>query len=283
VAHLSWNPELFKFHQTLHFPWMSSQNLLPTDKYCVADNPQFLLEVENTGESFNPVWVLLTTHVRKTSEKSQNFVALHQFKTPSPIFPKIFYHDQSRISTGTYINTPHYLHKMDTPPRSSILLVSQLDKLHDMYFTIDVHSAVKVKLTQITSNFRYEKKLNGEWTSTTAGGPTSTNTYGQNPQFRLELDSEIVGLCIKLYSFEEYSVNLSLCHSGKPIRTFLTTDRVYESSGDYRKHFCYLQCENIPAGAYNIVVSTFHPAQLGGFLLQVMSTSQFSIQPQDSV
>ncbi|XP_041421991.1 calpain-7-like isoform X1 [Xenopus laevis] len=40
-----------------------------------------------------------------------------------------------------------------------------------------------------------------------------------------------------------------------------------KSSGDYRCGFCYMELENIPAGVYNIITTTFLPAQEGPFFL----------------
>ncbi|KAF3827125.1 hypothetical protein GH733_002611 [Mirounga leonina] len=44
-----------------------------------------------------------------------------------------------------------------------------------------------------------------------------------------------------------------------------------KSSGDYRCGFCYLELENIPAGIYNIIPSTFLPKQEGPFFLDFNS------------
>lgn len=45
-----------------------------------------------------------------------------------------------------------------------------------------------------------------------------------------------------------------------------------KSSGDYRCGFCYLELENIPAGIFNVIPSTFLPKQEGPFFLDFNST-----------
>ncbi|EHB02870.1 Calpain-7 [Heterocephalus glaber] len=54
-----------------------------------------------------------------------------------------------------------------------------------------------------------------------------------------------------------------------------------KSSGDYRCGFCYLELENIPAGIFNIIPSTFLPKQEGPFFLDFNSVIPIkTTQPQ---
>lgn len=51
-----------------------------------------------------------------------------------------------------------------------------------------------------------------------------------------------------------------------------------KTSGNYRSGFCVLDLNNIPAGVYNIIPSTYVPEQEGPFFLKYKGTTGVGIE-----
>ncbi|XP_054240663.1 calpain-7 isoform X4 [Indicator indicator] len=122
----------------------------------------------------------------------------------------------------------------------------------------------------------FTTQVNGQWKGHSAGGCGNfRDTYKNNPMYQFQLD-KTGPLLIELRGPRQYSVGFEL----------ITVSTVGDpgshgfqkkSSGDYRCGFCYLEVENVFAGVYNVIPTTFLPQQEGPFFLDFNSTSALKV------
>ncbi|XP_075845141.1 calpain-7 isoform X2 [Microtus pennsylvanicus] len=138
-------------------------------------------------------------------------------------------------------------------------------------FTTQVYSACSFTFSKIPSPYTLSKRINGKWSGQSAGGCGNfQETHKNNPIYQFHID-KTGPLLIELRGPRQYSVGFEV------VAVSITGDPgphgfQRKSSGDYRCGFCYLELENIPAGIFNIIPSTFLPKQEGPFFLDFNST-----------
>ncbi|XP_034616791.1 calpain-7 isoform X3 [Trachemys scripta elegans] len=139
-------------------------------------------------------------------------------------------------------------------------------------FTIQVYSVCKFTFTKIPTPYTISKRVNGQWKGHSAGGCGNfRDSYKNNPIYQFQLE-KTGPLLIELRGPRQYSVGFELVTVstvGDPGPSGFQK----KSSGDYRCGFCYMEVENVPAGVYNIIPSTFLPQQEGPFFLDFNSTT----------
>nr|XP_048277022.1 calpain-7 isoform X4 [Myodes glareolus] len=134
-----------------------------------------------------------------------------------------------------------------------------------------VYSACSFTFSKIPSPYTLSKRINGKWSGQSAGGCGNfQETHKNNPIYQFHID-KTGPLLIELRGPRQYSVGFEV------VAVSITGDPgphgfQRKSSGDYRCGFCYLELENIPAGIFNIIPSTFLPKQEGPFFLDFNST-----------
>uniref|UniRef100_A0A4W3K982 Calpain 7 n=3 Tax=Callorhinchus milii TaxID=7868 RepID=A0A4W3K982_CALMI len=267
VIYLSWNPALFKESTCIHSTWDAKQGPVK-DAYSLANNPQYKLEVQ-CPQGGAVVWVLLTRHITDKDDFARNreFITLVVYQTGGK---KVYYpSDPPPLIDGIRINSPHYLTKIKlTKPGSSTytLVVSQYEKQNTIHYTLRVYSMCKFTFSKILFPYIHYKRVNGQWKGQTAGGCGNyRNTYMLNPTYQINVEKS-GPLLIELRGPRQYSVGFEL------IVVSTAGEFSKKPSGDYRCGFCYLEVDNVPAGVYNIIPTTFLPNQEGPFFLDFHST-----------
>ncbi|XP_040819030.1 calpain-7 isoform X5 [Ochotona curzoniae] len=118
---------------------------------------------------------------------------------------------------------------------------------------------------------KFITQINGKWSGQSAGGCGNfPETHKNNPIYQFHMDKP-GPLLIELRGPRQYSVGfevVTVSWAGDPGPHGFQR----KSSGDFRCGFCYLELENIPAGIFNIIPSTFLPKQEGPFFLDFNST-----------
>ncbi|XP_065483361.1 calpain-7 isoform X3 [Caloenas nicobarica] len=119
-------------------------------------------------------------------------------------------------------------------------------------------------------------QVNGQWKGLSAGGCGNfRDTYKNNPIYQFQLDKN-GPLLIELRGPRQYSVGFELV-TVSTVGDPGSYGFQKKSSGDYRCGFCYLEAENIFAGVYNIIPTTFLPQQEGPFFLDFNSTTPLKV------
>ncbi|XP_074168926.1 calpain-7 isoform X2 [Rhinolophus sinicus] len=133
-----------------------------------------------------------------------------------------------------------------------------------------VYSACSFTFSKIPSPYTLSKQINGKWSAQSAGGCGNfQETHKNNPIYQFHIE-KTGPLLIELRGPRQYSVGfevVTVSMVGDPGPHGFQR----KSSGDYRCGFCYLELENLPAGIYNIIPSTFLPKQEGPFFLDFNS------------
>ncbi|XP_073189387.1 calpain-7 isoform X5 [Lepidochelys kempii] len=273
VIYLSWNPSLFKESTCIHSTWDAKQGPVK-DAYSLANNPQYRLEVQ-CPQGGAAVWVLLSRHITDKDDFARNreFITMVVYKTDGK---KVYYPtDPAPYIDGIRINSPHYLTKIAlTSPGSHTftLVVSQYEKQNTIHYTLRVYSVCKFTFTKIPTPYTISRRVNGQWKGHSAGGCGNfRDSYKNNPIYQFQLE-KTGPLLIELRGPRQYSVGFELVTVstvGDPGPSGFQK----KSSGDYRCGFCYMEVENVPAGVYNIIPSTFLPQQEGPFFLDFNSAT----------
>ncbi|XP_071417301.1 calpain-7 isoform X3 [Pithys albifrons albifrons] len=143
-------------------------------------------------------------------------------------------------------------------------------------FTIQVYSLCKFTFSKIPTPYTISKRVNGQWKGHSAGGCGNfRDTYKNNPIYQFQLDKN-GPLLIELRGPRQYSVGFELI-TVSTVGDSGSCGFQKKSSGDYRCGFCYLEVENVVAGVYNIIPTTFLPQQEGPFFLDFNSTTPLKV------
>ncbi|CAN2389705.1 Belongs to the peptidase C2 family [Pristimantis euphronides] len=277
VIYLSWNPSLFKESTCFHNTWDAKQGPVK-DAYSLANNPQYRLDVQ-CPKGGAAVWILLSRHITDKDDFAQNreFITLVVYKNDGK---KVYYPaDPAPYIDGIRINSPHYLTKipLTTPGTHTFtLVVSQYEKQNTIHYTLRVYAACKFTFSKIPTPCTVHRRINGQWKGQSAGGCGNfRDTHKNNPIYQFNME-KAGPLLIELRGPRQYSVGfevITVSTSGDPGPSGFQK----KSSGDYRCGFSYLEIDNIPAGLYNIIPTTFLPAQEGPFFLDFNSVTPIKV------
>ncbi|XP_048508256.1 calpain-7-like [Athalia rosae] len=280
VFYLNWNPGMFKFTYCIHQMWTAG--IGPTkDAFNIGDNPQFSLEV--SPDVTGAIWILLTRHITDIADFRQNqeYITVLVYKNDGK---RVFYpHDPPPYKDGVRINSPHYLCKLKLGPSSEsryTLVIAQYEKTNTIYYTLRSYGTCPFTLRKIAEPYIFEKEItDGQWVGSTAGGcGNHPATYHNNPRYQLILQSSKNNnhLRVILKGPKQYQI-------GFEIVTVILNDPECptafrsKSSGSFRSGFVVLELEDVPAGTYNIIPSTFHPGQEGPFFLTCKASCNLQV------
>uniref|UniRef100_A0A8C1IT21 Calpain 7 n=1 Tax=Cyprinus carpio TaxID=7962 RepID=A0A8C1IT21_CYPCA len=246
------------------------------DVYSLANNPQYKLEVQ-CPQGGAAVWVLLSRHITDKDDFAQNreFITLVVYKTNGK---KVYYPaEPPPYIDGIRINSPHYLTKIKlTSPgtHNFTLVVSQYEKQNTINYTLRVYSVCKFNFSKIPTPFTHTKRINGQWKGASAGGCGNyRDTFKNNPIYQFNMD-KAGPLLIELRGSRQYSVGFEVVTVSTAGESGSSEKR---GSGDYRCGFCYMEVENLPAGIYNVIPTTFLPKQEGPFFLDFSSATPLRV------
>ncbi|XP_054012473.1 calpain-7-like [Hylaeus anthracinus] len=280
VFYLNWNPGLFNYTYCIHQMWNAGIGPVK-DGYNIGDNPQFLLEVQSNVTGV--VWILLTRHITDIADFRQNqeYITVLVYQNDGK---RVYYpHDPAPYIGGVRINSPHYLCKikLDTENNTRYtLVVSQYEKTNTIYYTLRAYGTCPFTLRKIPNLYKYEKEVtDGQWKGITAGGCSNHETYENNPRYQLVLESSNNNnyVLIILKGPKQYQIGFN-------IMSVVLNDAdapgafKMKTSGPFRSGFVYLELDDVPAGTYNIIPSTYIPGQEGPFFLTCKSSCKLQLQ-----
>ncbi|XP_046445649.1 calpain-7-like isoform X2 [Daphnia pulex] len=279
VVYLSWNPSLFTHTFSIIGCWNAGSGPVK-DLYNIGENPQFSLTVRSPGSA--AVWILLSRHITDIDDFRENkeYITVLVYKNKGK---RVYYPaDPPPYIDGIRINSPHYLCKLlhtQAGVERYTLVISQYEKSNTINYSLRVYSSCPIELKKITNPYRFKDEIRKDgWKGVSAGGcGNNPRTYPNNPkyQFTLEKTSDLL---IDLKGPKEFLIGfdvtcISLCDNDSSSGTFTK-----KSSGAFRSGFVILELENVPAGTYQIVPSTFHPGQEGSFFLTIQSPNQIKLK-----
>uniref|UniRef100_T1JH95 Calpain catalytic domain-containing protein n=1 Tax=Strigamia maritima TaxID=126957 RepID=T1JH95_STRMM len=261
VIYMNWNPSIFQYTYCIHQTWKAGLGPVK-DIYNIGENPQYSLEVNVQSQA--TLWILLTRHItdREDFAKNREYITVLVYKNNGK---RVYYpHDPPPYIDGTRINSPHYLCKIPLTEGGTYkytLVISQYEKMKTIHYTLRAYSTCNFSLSRIANTFRTQEEITGEWKGNSAGGcKNHPATYNNNPLYQLQINSasDNTELLIELKAPKEYQVGFDIVtvtvNNANSSGYFST-----KSSGAYRSGFVILALENVPAGTYNIIPSTFEP------------------------
>ena len=281
--YLNWNPDLFPHREDIHFKWDLTSFSSPEGS--LVSNPQYAVRSSVGGT----VWVLLCRHFTSRNDKSSKdpklslnhenvdngFISLYAFDSNGR---RVLSSDEA-TAHGPYVDSPNTLLKLELPAgRAYTVAVSSQGLPQSVNtFTLSAFSLQSLDLVKAQDKYIHTVLQHGAWTTFTAGGNASSSSYHTNPQFSLKL-AMTSKVAILLENMREcYPVHVKLIWAdGKQIYSIKTRDIVGDS-GEYRKGYALAEIQDVQAGVYTIVCSTFEPDQLGRFTLRVSTMSACAV------
>lgn len=283
--YLNWNPGLFSHREDVHFRWNLADTKSPAGSF--VSNPQYEVRSSVGGT----VWVLLSRHFTSRIGRidkdlglsvigntvENGFISLYAFDSNGQ---RVFSSDETVVH-GPYVDSPNTLLKLELPARRGYTIVVSGQGLPQSAntFTLSVFALDSLSLGIARDKYTHTVLQHGIWTISTAGGNASSSSYHINPQYSLCL-AVTSNVAILLEDLGEcYPIHVKLVWAnGKHIRSIKTRD-VVGDSGEYRKGYAVAEIQDVQAGVYTIVCSTFESGQLGRFTLRVSSMSACAVDP----
>lgn len=157
--------------------------------------------------------------------------------------------------------------------------MSQYEKTTTIYYTLRAYSRNPFEFKAISNRYVGRQKINGEWKGVTAGGcQNHPATYRQNPKYKLKLgpkDSSNVVIELRGPKVYQVGIEVSVDSLDDPN---ITAPFVSKTTGSYRSGYCVLDLNEMPAGVYRIMPSTYLPGQESPFILDVKATTNISLE-----
>ncbi|KAL9040878.1 MAG: hypothetical protein Q9214_004310 [Letrouitia sp. 1 TL-2023] len=275
--YINWNPRLFLYKEDFHFIW----DLCETNSQgaSFAKNPQYSVSVQDGGT----VWFLLSRHFRSSIHEDNKmdveanslddgFVSLYAFRSKGS---RIYLADDALIR-GPYVDSPNTLLKLELLANTTYTIVVSEQGLSRAKhkFTLSAFSRKRLHVSEVREKYSTWISRQGVWNRSTAGGNTSSPSYGLNPQFSLALSQTSDILLLLELTSGDIPVHVKLIWSDGKLVSSVTTRDVLGDSGEYRKGHAMAEILGVPAGRYTIICSTFERGQIGNFTLQIGSMSQ---------
>lgn len=281
--YLNWNPGLFTQRQDLHFTWNIP---VSAPRGSFAKNPQYRIR-SNIGGN---VWVLLDRHLttdeRVLATKSANevdgsplgYIALYAYDHTSG--HRIYLSD-GPLYRGPYVDSLQTLLRLEAVPDEeyTIVIAQQSLPFSKYSFTLSTFSRDPVSLVLADDQYQHTSQHVGSWTASTAGGNVNSDSYSQNPQFKVVVPSRAQILLFLEADPDVLPIHVKLVWAGGHRVRSLATKDVVGGSGDYGRGCALAELRDVAAGVYTIVCSTFEAGQLGNFTLHVKSTVVTSVTP----
>lgn len=151
---------------------------------------------------------------------------------------------------------------MAKPQQTYLVSVSSHDKKAAICSLAVFHKMESLALKKAKAKLPHKTAcVSGTWLGPSKGGNWANETYINNPQYDLKIESPNTSLAIILASMNpniEISAHLFHCEPeivGRKIRTFDKSKLLINEN--YSKLICLLQINNLDPGDYRIVVSAF--------------------------
>lgn len=281
--YLNWNPALFPCRRDVHFRWDLSACSSPDGSF--VSNPQYAISSQAGGT----VWLLLNRHFTSKSqfycidrdasppvESEPGFISLYAFPSDGE---KVFISDGA-IVHSPYVDSPNTLLKLEVPAKRALTIVVSEQALPRarQSFTLSSFSLAPLHLAEAREIYNHSTWQRGAWMATTAGGNAHSLLYHTNPQFSIRLAKKADLTLLLENPMERLPVHVKLVWgNGRQVHSVTARD-IIGDSGEYRKGFAFAKLDNVQAGVYTIVCSTFERGQVGDFVLRVNSTSEITVK-----
>lgn len=157
--------------------------------------------------------------------------------------------------------------------------MSQYEKTTTIYYTLRAYSRHPFEFKAISNRFIGRQRINGEWKGVTAGGcQNHSATYRQNPKYKLKLGpKDISNVVIELRGPKVYQVGIEVTVDSLDDPN-ITAPFVSKTTGSYRSGYCVLDLNEMPAGVYRIMPSTYMPGQESPFILDIKATTNITLE-----
>ena len=281
--YLNWNPGLFAYRSETHFSWQLDPSRVTGTHF--VRNPQFSVSAEKSGRS----WVLLCRHFQDRPLDNLESEDKRSRNPDSLGFLSLYAFDRKgrRVRSGTgsvkqapYIDSAQVLLPLEIPANKNYTIAVSEQKLApgSHTFSLIVFSSIEVALMPAEERYFKSVELPSAWTSSNAGGRDELRSHLSNPQFKLSVSKKTsLALLLEVRQSApepdqpDIHVNFKLLHGhGKRITKLVTRD-VIANSGDYAKGAAHQEVEELNAGSYTIICSTWDAGQEAKFLLRVDS------------
>jgi len=279
--YLNWNPGLFTKRQDHHFAWTIPQINTPGS---FTHNPQYAVKSSTKGI----VWVLLSRHfangeqdlIKKgptPSSGALGYISLYVFEANGQ---RVYLSDDA-LHRGAFVDSPQTLARLEMSPATPLTIVVAHHHLPlpKYSFTLSFFSRSALAINPAIDALTYCSTHSGSWTNHTAGGNASAASYPLNPQFSLTLPTPSAITLILETDAPELAVHVKLVWANGQRVTTVTSKDILFGSGDYRRGCALATLQNVQAGKYTIVCSTFEAGQLGNFTLRVGSGVPCTVRP----
>jgi calpain-7 len=272
--YLNWNPGLFSHRTDIHFAWDLKKKQSAVGSF--IDNPQFSVSCEKNGIT----WLLLCRHFKDSTQQDGGDAILEasgEFIGHISLYVYDCRGQRIHISTtpverGPYVDSPQTLLRLDMPANTTYTVVVSEQNLPHLNhtFSLIAFSSMAVKLGLADDCYPFTSSLDSAWTSTTAGGGAHVVSYSSNPQFSLALERKTpIALLVETPN-PEVAVNVKLVHSDKGKRVVTLSQRdIVLDSGTYRRGSAFAELQELDAGVYTIICSTFEAGQKAPFSIRV--------------
>lgn len=158
------------------------------------------------------------------------------------------------------------------------MVVSQYEKSTTIYYTLRAYSCHPFEFKEILLPYVSKLNVNGEWKGSSAGGcQNNMATYKCNPKYALTLNEGDANIVIELRGPKVYQVGLELIVSSLEDPN-ITAPFISKTTGNFRSGYCVLDLDQLPAGIYHIIPSTFLPGQESPFILSIRSSTKAGIE-----
>ncbi|KAM3070820.1 cysteine protease [Clarireedia jacksonii] len=281
--YLNWNPGLFRYRQDHHLSWtIPVVNTMGT----LDQNPQYVVQ-SNRSEN---VWVLLSRHftteehdiAQRSSTSSSTssalgFIALYVFDADG----RRVYVSDGALHRGAYVDSPQTLARFEMSPNKpyTIVAAQQGLPLPKYTFTFSFFSRSPLAIQSAQDSLIHCTSHSGAWTSRTAGGNAGAASYPSNPQFSISVSTTTDMALVLEADREDLAVHVTMVWAGGERVTVVNARDIVGASGDYRRGCALAELQNVAAGKYTIVCSTFEAGETGNFVLRVRSSGRCEIRP----
>ena len=282
--YLNWNPSLFSYKEDVHFDWDLTKDTSPEGSF--VSHPQYEVR-SSVGDT---VWLLLSRHftsraqplnidgdINSALEDSEHgFISLYAFDSGGQ---RVFLKEDATVR-GPYVDSPNTLLKLEVPANRAYTVVISEQGLPQACctFTLSAFSLAQLSLTMAREKYTHATLHHGMWTDSTAGGNASSCSYHINPQFSLRLAAPSAVCLLLETTGDDFPVHVKLVWAnGNQIHSISSRDIVGDS-GEYRKGCALAEIDNVQAGIYTAVCSTFEQGQRGNFTLRVNTMSACAVE-----
>ncbi|KAK4050476.1 cysteine protease [Microbotryomycetes sp. JL221] len=234
------------------------------------------------------VWLLLSRHI--SSKDVREFMSINVVTHSKTAFVR-----QPELETSTYQDNDHILFRFKPDrllgSKYDVLISSQGDSSSAFAFSLRTFAPCPVELLEGPPPPSYSVQVEGAWDGKTAGGNHACPTFLQNPQYSLRLlplahkprERARVELSAHTTGDSALPINVRLVRGGGQRIGDIEERDVAAGSSRYAYGADSATVDDLEAGAYTIVVSSFDPRVKGVFTLTCSASLPIEVKliPQE--